>query len=284
MCPPGTPWMMWAGCLCVFVAVVSADSAEITVYGKLGGEVVLNLEGASLTVNSKIQWKFGKNIIMDNDDISPLWQDRVHFNTSNGALTIKGLTHNDGGVYTPTIDNNNVFTDGNPVKLAVISAVPVPTVTESCDKKRTSCTLTCAGNTTGAEPVIYVWRAEDAVMSESSVSIRISKEHRSSVEDFTCELKNNISQESSQLFHNPFFGDPKEEPKIAMGATVFVVLLTSVVLLVFFHRWKAGMWFFQKDSMPWKADFWRWQNGQCAAVSNGNPGSKQRTDEESSMT
>lgn len=45
-------------------------------YGKLGGEVVLKVEGASVTERTTgIMWKFGPHIIIDLEgEISDLWK------------------------------------------------------------------------------------------------------------------------------------------------------------------------------------------------------------------
>lgn len=51
------------------------------------------------------------------------------------------------------------------MSLILSAAVPVPTVSQSCDDDTTSCTLTCDGNTTGAEPVTYTWKSDDIVTS-----------------------------------------------------------------------------------------------------------------------
>lgn len=288
MWPSVTSMIVVAGWVCVCPAAVSAD----TVYKRVGDEVVLQ-SGAAANSFPSIIWKHGADIAMEFDgtDVDGYRQflERGSLDESNGGMTIKGLTPDDSGWYTPEI--NNVI--GNRTLLAVIYPVPTPTVLKSCDNETTSCTLTCDGNTTGAEPVIYNWKLDDKVLTDSSKECRITKEDSSSINKFSCELENPVSQESSQPIHNPFTttAPEKTDPgnlKISTGLTVFISLLAAVLLLVLIHRWKAGMWFYQKESMPWEADFWRKHERprREAAESNGTTAhqEKEQTDEETLMT
>ncbi|XP_040888303.1 carcinoembryonic antigen-related cell adhesion molecule 1-like [Toxotes jaculatrix] len=249
-----------AGWLCVFGAFVSAQSENI-VYKKEGDEVVLKPGSISVPVPiTSIIWRDGPNIASqwDNSDSEITnyrhFKGRVSLNISSGEMTIKGLTRSDTELYTPEINSLKAA----PTRLIIISPVPVPTVTKACDDANTSCTLTCEGNTTAVELVTYIWKSDDKELTASSKEHHVTKEDSSSIKEFSCELKNPVSLESSKPIPNPFITTPPEGGlKINAGLTVFICLLTVVVVVALIHRWKAGMWFFQKDSMPWEADFWR---------------------------
>ncbi|CAK6982285.1 uncharacterized protein LOC128354439 isoform X2, partial [Scomber scombrus] len=68
-----------------------------------------------------------------------------------------GLTLDDSGIYTVEINGKET----SQTQLLVISPVPKPTISISCDPGMTSCVLTCSGNITGADPVTYWWTAGD---------------------------------------------------------------------------------------------------------------------------
>lgn len=289
------PSLSWPVRLCVLWAALSASSvlAETSVYGKVGGEVDLRPDAHSVTNTIKnVLWKAGADIAMewDGTEIASYreFKGRCHLNTSTGVMTITRLAPNDSGVYTPEI--NDVLRA--PIRLIVISAVPVPTVKSSCDKELTRCTLTCDGQTAEAEEVTYRWMSDDTVVMDSiQKEYVIVKEDSSDIKKFSCDLENPVSHESSQPISNPFSTAPEEpeEPlKISTGLTVFISLLAIVLLLGIFHRLKAGMWFFEKASMPWEADFWRKQErpARDAAVPNGTTalGEKEQCDEETAMT
>lgn len=109
------------------------------------------------------------------------------------------------------------------------------------------------------------------------------------IKDFICELANPVSQEMSDPAFNPFYkgAETTDGVKISTGVTVFICLLSAVLVLVFIHRWKAGAWFFQKESLPYEADFWRKQDRQPrdTVESNGTTSHQEpeHTDEDSPM-
>lgn len=282
--------MSLVGWLCVLLLSVSAQSGPL--YKKVGDEVVLQPGTPSAPVKS-ILWKVGPHLAMqwEGQDTESYrqFQDRGRLNNKTGELTIIRLTLADSGTYTAEIDN----VVGPPIHLLVISPVPTPTVTKTCNDEKTSCILSCDGNTINAEPFTYKWKSDDKVLTDSSKEQRITKEGDSSIKEFSCLLENPVSVESSQPIPNPLTAETEtpeesaESLKISTGLTVFISLLTAVVLLVLIHRWKAGMWFFQKESMPWEADFWTKDERQPrdAAESNGTTAlqAKEQTEEETPM-
>ncbi|KAM3585123.1 uncharacterized protein V6R79_008125 [Siganus canaliculatus] len=277
---PGWAWLFWAAV---------ATHAE-PVYKKLGDTVILKPDATSGTGTiTEILWKHGPDLAAQLDggeiDIYTHFEGRSSVNSSSGEMTITALTREDSGVYTVELNSG----PPSATKLIVIAPVPTPTVMLSCDNDMTSCVLTCDGNTTDAEPVTYRWIPDHP---EASRERRITKEDSGDQPEFSCEMENPVSQMRSQTIANPFTRD-REDPaveglKISAGLTVFISLLVSVLVLGLIHRWKAGMWFYQKDSMPWEADFWRKNESppRDAAESNGMAASQEQTqsDEESPMT
>ncbi|XP_019968069.2 carcinoembryonic antigen-related cell adhesion molecule 1-like [Paralichthys olivaceus] len=248
------------------VSVVAAllclvpSQAEKILHKRLGDDVVLSPGPATAPITS-VMWRVGLHIAVqwaDSDSEVTYYRhfkERGSLNTSNGEMTIRGLYRDDSEVYTPEINSIKA----TPTRLIVIAPVPVPTVTTSCNVEMSSCTLTCEGNVTGVESVTYKWKSDDVQVAVSSKDHHVEKENSQSVKEFSCELENPVSQKSSQRITNPFITDPTPERKlnISSGVTVFICLLLAVLLLTLVHRCRAGMWFFQKESMPWEADFWR---------------------------
>lgn len=298
MWPSVTSMIIMAGWVCVFPAAESADP----VYKKVGDEIVLKPDSAYVS-STGITWKHGSNIAMewDGDTIEAYRQFKARgsLNISTGEMTIRGLTPDDGGSYTAEINDN---LNPSQTQIIVIFPVPTPTVLKTCDAEVTSCTLTCDGNTTGAQPVTYNWKLKDKTLTEASKEHIIKKESSSGINEFSCELENPVSRESSQPIPNPFTTSAPDDPvdteagnlKISTGLTVFITLLAAVLLMGLIHRWKAGMWFYEKESMPWEADFWKKHErprveaaeGVEAAESNGTTAhqEKEHVDEETPMT
>ncbi|XP_061571424.1 CD48 antigen-like [Cololabis saira] len=271
---------------CVFIVLVAAVSAqtEKTVYGEEGTDVTLEPEAGSVTAPiTNIGWKDDGNYAMSWEgqeiDLYRHFKERGDLNTSTGAMTIRKLIRNDSGLYMPEINDKK----GSPIRLIVISAVPEPSVLKRCNEETDTCELICDGNTTGAAPVSYTWRSDDQVVPGSSNKNYVIKEDSSGVKSFTCELSNPVSKKISQAFH-PSSPPPSEgggkQLNISMAVTVFIIMLVLVLLVASFHRWKTGMWFFDKASMPWEADFWRRnerppQPASNTAESNGSAANQQ---------
>ncbi|XP_022621287.1 T-lymphocyte surface antigen Ly-9-like [Seriola dumerili] len=249
---------MLAGWSCLLLPVVSTQS-EITLFKKEGDEVVLKPQSSVNKPITSIVWKDGSNLAIQWEQTDPdityfrHFRERCSLNTSSGEVTITGVTRDYNAVYTPSINE----VQGTQIVLRVMSPVPVPTVTESCDDKMTSCTLTCDGNITGVEEVTYEWKSDESKLEISSKEHKVEKEKSQTMKELSCEMHNPVSRESSKPIPNPFIKKPKRGLNVNSGLIVFICLLTAVIMLAIVHRCKAGMWFFQKESLPHEADFWR---------------------------
>ncbi|XP_077464962.1 lymphocyte function-associated antigen 3 isoform X2 [Stigmatopora argus] len=265
-------------CLLVIPVFLAACCTGSKVYKKVGDDIVLK---PNIDLNGPIKsilWKHGyhKAIEWDADGVEAYRQfkHRAKVNNVSGEMTILGLIQSDSGTYSTEIN----LSSNTPIHLAVILAVPEPTVLPSCDTESTSCTLTCAGNTTGAEPVTYEWMFGPTVEKNSTMKFIIQKETFNS-EDIKCILRNPVSMKGSQAAKNPFLAEGTGSLKINTGLTVFISLLTVTIVVVLFHKCRTGMWFFQKASMPWEA-------GRGTQGSNGTTPHEEKTlaEEETPMT
>ncbi|XP_005752948.1 uncharacterized protein LOC102198137 [Pundamilia nyererei] len=291
---PSETLIVRLGCLCVLAAVSPSVHANTTVYGKVGGEAVLkppaNPESGPIT---QISWKEGSNKAMEwetgdtNATGYRQFRDRGHLDTSTGVMTISGLLHNDSNSYTPEINHRRL----TPVSLVVLSPVPVPSVNKSCDESK--CELICEGTTARATPVSYTWMSDDTGKHVSSgKQYTVHKVNSSISYELSCEIQNPISRERSEpitISSDSFsvISPPGGGPNFYTGLTVLIVLLVVVTLPVVFHKWKTGMWFFEKESMPWEGDFWRSDERHRAPAANGTTAQQrndEQTEEETPMT
>ncbi|XP_039907732.1 uncharacterized protein LOC120746332 isoform X2 [Simochromis diagramma] len=168
-------------------------------FKKVGDKVVLSPGSVSDPITS-ITWKHGPDIAVEwyGGDIVPYrdFRGRCEVSTSTGALTLSNVTVKDSGIYTAEI-NNRVM---SPTKITVLSAVPKPTVSKSCNPEMTICTLTCeASITDDTKPVTYSWVTGDRQTAQSpSNQLTIAKNDTGSVEkSISCQLENPVSSERS---------------------------------------------------------------------------------------
>lgn len=249
-------------CMLAALLCLGPSQAEEITLKKVGDDVILSPGQGSGSITSII-WRDGQNIAVqwDKSDSEITYyrdfKNRGNLTLISGVMTIRGLTRSDSKVYTSEING----TPSSSIRLVVMAPVPVPVVTASCNAERTSCNLTCEADVTGVENVTYKWKSDSVQLTSSFKDLRIDKEDSQSVQEFSCQLHNPVSDESSGRIANPFTTKPTSERKLNVntGVAVFSCLLGAVLLLAFVHRWRAGMWFFQKASMPWEADFWRKQ-------------------------
>ncbi|KAG7259993.1 hypothetical protein CRUP_031421 [Coryphaenoides rupestris] len=123
----------------------------------------------------QVLWKHGADWLLWLNDgtlthYGNATKDRILLNKTDGSLSILELTLEDSGWYTVELDDRDVakFT------LRVISPVPVPRVSMACRPEgdtRVFCSLTCEGDTAGAEPVRYLWHHPHANISTRTKTI-----------------------------------------------------------------------------------------------------------------
>uniref|UniRef100_A0A3Q2YBQ6 Uncharacterized LOC109510221 n=1 Tax=Hippocampus comes TaxID=109280 RepID=A0A3Q2YBQ6_HIPCM len=105
--------------------------------------------------------------------------------------------------------DNRIALNDEVFAVKVIKFVPEPEVHPTplaCSENLETCTLHCGGDTSGAEPVTYIWRTEpETEMPE--VRNRTIDRKTSAVKSFFCIMQNPLGRKESQAFANPFYQD-----------------------------------------------------------------------------
>uniref|UniRef100_A0A8C7PDX4 Ig-like domain-containing protein n=1 Tax=Oncorhynchus mykiss TaxID=8022 RepID=A0A8C7PDX4_ONCMY len=191
-------------CFWLYVAqkLVSGD-----LYLKVGGELVLKPDKSTVTDPiTSILWKHGKNKVAEWDkdfgglDIYAAFKERTTLDQTSGELRIRGLKKTDSGVYSVEFNSKLLH---KTYTLSVIKAVPKPTITSSCNPDKTSCTLTCEGDTTDAEPVTYSWKEGEGAWEVIGKQLVVSKNYTGKSTNsykYFCKMKNSVSGEVSEVF------------------------------------------------------------------------------------
>ncbi|XP_071186083.1 cell adhesion molecule CEACAM5-like isoform X4 [Salvelinus alpinus] len=207
--------------LCFWLYLVRTVVSKEDLYHQVEGELVLTPDKSTVPDSiTSIVWKHGKDKVAEWDkdfgglDIYEAFKERTTLNQTTGELRISGLMKTDSGVY--SVEFNSKLLDKT-YKLSVIKAVPKPTITSSCNANKTSCTLTCEGNTTDAEPVTYSWkvgeRASDVVDKQMIVSKSDSGKLANGYK-YTCKLNNTVSEEVSEPVGEVFGPEAVPKPTI----------------------------------------------------------------------
>ncbi|XP_034145522.1 uncharacterized protein LOC117593725 isoform X2 [Esox lucius] len=183
---------------------------------ELGGEVVLT--PVSMTnPPSSILWRLGQNMVADFDtDFGPEvtyygdFNGRTTLDTTTGELTITGLRKTDEGVYSVEFNSKRLE---KTYTLSVLKPVPKQAIIVSCNDNNISCTLTCDGDTAGAEPVTYWWKVGEGNWEEIGKLLTVAKSDSKLNQNgykYTCKLKNGVSEKDSDPV-GPLF-DPNNVP------------------------------------------------------------------------
>ncbi|XP_071186090.1 SLAM family member 7-like isoform X5 [Salvelinus alpinus] len=220
--------------LCFWLYLVRTVVSEEDLYHKVGGELVLKPDKSTVPHSiTSILWKHGKDKVAEWDkdfgglDIYGAFKERTTLNQTTAELRISGLMKTDSGVY--SVEFNSKLLDKT-YKLSVIKAVPKPTITSSCNANKTSCTLTCEGDTTDAEPVTYSWKVGEGAWEVVDKQMNVSKSNTGKSANgykYTCKLKNAVSEEVSEPVGEVFGPEP-----FNIGAVVALVVVTIVVIVL----------------------------------------------------
>ncbi|XP_060888236.1 uncharacterized protein LOC132959335 isoform X2 [Labrus mixtus] len=210
------------------------DALERIVYGAEGDDVVLTPPLGSPAITS-IQWTHGEDIVAEWYQVYGTetycltkFEGRCKLNLLTGALTVTGLTKTDSGICKPEI--NNKYPD--PTRLIVISRVPKPAVSKSCNTEMTACNLTCEGNTTQSEPVDCKWFLDDAEGPSGKV-LTITKEMKEL--NYHCIFVNPVGNKSSDIMTNPLLKAENVQLvtwPVAVAVAVAVATAAGVILVL----------------------------------------------------
>uniref|UniRef100_A0AAZ3NZL9 Ig-like domain-containing protein n=1 Tax=Oncorhynchus tshawytscha TaxID=74940 RepID=A0AAZ3NZL9_ONCTS len=207
-------------------------------YLKVGGELVLTPDKSTVPDSIiSVLWKHGKNKVAEWDqgfgglDIYASFKERTTLDNTTGELRISGLKNTDSGVY--SVEFNSKLLDKT-YKLSVIKAVPKPTITSSCNPDKTSCTLTCEGDTTDAEPVTYSWKKGERAWEDLDKQLSVSKSTNGI--KYTCKLSNAVSSQVSEPV-GEVFGSEHSSIGVVVALVVVAIVAFAVIivlLLLFF--------------------------------------------------
>ncbi|XP_038854202.1 uncharacterized protein LOC120051418 isoform X1 [Salvelinus namaycush] len=225
-------------CFCFRLAqkVVSGEDLY-----QVGGELVLTPDKSTVPDPiTSILWKHGRNKVAEWDkgfglDIYGTFKERTTLDQTTGELTISGLMKTDSGVY--SVEFNSKLLDKT-YTLSVIKAVPKPTITSSCNANKTSCTLTCEGDTTDAEPVTYSWKVGEGAWEVVGKQLIVSKSDTGKSTNgykYICKLKNYVRGEGevSEPIGQVFGSEPSEiDGGVVGGVVITIVALVAIVITV----------------------------------------------------
>ncbi|XP_038835584.1 uncharacterized protein LOC120033353 [Salvelinus namaycush] len=258
-------------------AIICTISGE-QLYIKVGKDLVLMPDKSTVPDSiTSILWKHGKNKAAEWDkdfglDIYGAFKERTTLDQNTGELRISGLKKSDSGVY--SVEFNSKLLDRT-YTLSVIKSVPKPTITSSCNANLTSCILTCEGDTTDAEPVTYSWKMGEGAWEFLDKQRNVSKNGTGKSTNsykYSCKMNNSAGEgEVSEPVELVLGSDGWLTKARLFGISVFVLAIAGVLLFIIGHRAKTGVWFFEKESMPWKGEFWKHQRevGPTTDTSNG---------------
>nr|XP_029541374.1 uncharacterized protein LOC115144456 [Oncorhynchus nerka] len=206
-------------------------------YHQVEGDLVLKPEKSTVTDHiTSILWKHGKNKVAEwykdyGLDIYGTFINRTTLDQTTGELRISGLMKTDSGVY--SVEFNSKLLDKT-YTLSVIKAVPKPTITSFCNAKQTSCTLTCEGDTTDAEPVTYSWKVGEGPWVVGGKLLIVSKSHTGNSTNsykYTCKLNNTVSGEGevSEPGEEVFGSEPSIRDVVGVVVTAIVAFVFIVI-------------------------------------------------------
>ncbi|XP_034092687.1 SLAM family member 7-like [Gymnodraco acuticeps] len=196
---------------------------------KEGGSVTLDLRPAPSDPITIIQWKFQDSILAEwVEDVLPLAHNREHIklDIASGRLAMEKMTKAEEGVYSVEVNN---LVQKVTYNVMFIKDVPKPDIwiaPLTCSHESDQCTLSCEGNTTGAEPITYSWKTGDGEWKESGKVMPITQEDHGHVKTFTCKMKNPVSEEESDPLPNRLL---REMPLESSGVRYEAVLIKEVL-------------------------------------------------------
>ncbi|XP_045553795.1 uncharacterized protein isoform X4 [Salmo salar] len=252
--------------LCFWLYLVRTVVSEDDLSLKVGGELVLKPDKSTVTDPiTSIAWKHGKNKVAEWDkdfgglDIYAAFKNRTTLDQTTGELRISGLMKTDSGVY--SVEFNSKLPDKT-YKLSVFKAVPKPTITSSCNTNKTSCTLTCEGDTTDAEPVTYRWKEGEGAWEVVGKQLTVSKSDTGKSNNgynYTCKMKNAVSEEVSEVF------GPERSNTGAVVGGVVVTIVVLVAVITGFLVWKKQTGYPQDT---WIDFLRKYCSGMCGDAGN----------------
>ncbi|RVE75039.1 hypothetical protein OJAV_G00012810 [Oryzias javanicus] len=160
--------------------------------------------------------------------LKDVYSGRCSLINTTGEFTIKDVKLEDGGSYTPEI-NNNIQPA---ITLRVYSPVPKPNITHDCKPEQTQCTLTCMFEKTDDMGDVQIFWIVDDRREKGGGALEITKETEEKT--FICRLENSLSSENSNKLQNPLLtNDESEGTHIAVWIVLGLLAVLAVCVAVF---------------------------------------------------
>ncbi|XP_038586401.1 uncharacterized protein LOC119911570 [Micropterus salmoides] len=220
----------------LLAALLNVSLAEDK-YVAVGGNLELRPKPPSAVAISNILWKHNNNLLAEwvkgliNLTYYSTFKGRTTLDITTGRLEIKNMGEADAGQYTVEIDSH---AQSLSYDVKMIKEVPEPEVwmrPVSCNGDSEACTLSCDGDTGGAEPVTYSWKEGDGDWKESGQDMKINKT-QTDVETFSCKIKNPVSEKESEPENNPFF--QRNLPDFELWTKVLGTVIRSLAIVALF--------------------------------------------------
>ncbi|XP_076598950.1 uncharacterized protein LOC143328020 isoform X2 [Chaetodon auriga] len=228
----------WPGTVLLLAALSSAQAEEFRKpqpsYYEIGHHLTLDVRPTGSEPVTSILWKYNSDLLAEwVKDYVPLvfydkFKDRATLDLATGRLVVMKMSEADSGEYTVEINNK---VPGQRYVAKAIGRVPEPSVwikPVGCNPSLLSCTLSCDGNTSNAEPVTFSWKKEDEEWEKLDRDINITKSETAHVKTFSCRMENPVSKEDSDPIDNPLF--LKETPGVSIDDVIQGVLITALLL------------------------------------------------------
>ncbi|XP_045921784.1 uncharacterized protein LOC123981146 [Micropterus dolomieu] len=198
-------WLLAA----LLLALLNSEALAEDKYFAAGGTLELRPQPPSAAIR-EILWKHNGNLVAEwvqgAVDLTYYgsFNGRTTLDINTGRLEINYMGEGNAGLYVVEINNH----DQSPsYDVKMIKEVPEPEVWMrllTCAADSEECTLSCDGDTAGAEPVTYSWKEGAGDWKESGKIMKITKTN-TGVETFSCKMENPVSEKESEPEPNPFF-------------------------------------------------------------------------------
>ncbi|RVE75040.1 hypothetical protein OJAV_G00012820 [Oryzias javanicus] len=223
----------------LFLACSVTDVYSKKVLDVLKGSIaVLSPDVKEASIIS-VTWKHGADLAAEwfggNPTFYRSFKGRCILSDKTGVLTINDVKLEDGGSYTPEI-NNNIQPA---ITLRVFSPVPKPNITHDCKPEQTQCTLTCMFEKTDDMGDVQIFWIVDDRREKGGGALEITKETKEKT--FICGLNNSVSSENSNKLQNPLLTDDESGRTHIVGIVLGLLAVLSfcvgaAVFLILRHK------------------------------------------------
>ncbi|XP_014063867.1 uncharacterized protein [Salmo salar] len=203
-------------------------------YGLKGGSICLDV--AEPEILKGLKWKTGSDVIVDDEEISPKYKEKVDYNSVNHSLCIKNLLNTDSRMYMGSAINQRDWTySSTTYRLKVLDHVPKPVmdVTSLFNTSVGLCdvTVNCSGKD-GWMLSVCGWgqcTLSQQLLSLSGVNVIISNGNGT----IQCTSSNHVSTQTISQPMEDICIDEKDAKASALSVrTIVANIVRSVIVCV----------------------------------------------------